>query len=149
MAFMHSLVTPLLEKDNLDKENLSNHRPISNVSFPSKLTERIVLDQQNDHLSSNSLLNPHQFPFTKDHYTEILPVSLYNKLASAVGHQHVSCLCLFDICAASDAILLQRVSSWFGVSGTALHWLQSYLSKRSFFVKACSLSHSPVVSLKV
>src|SRR6218665_3544777 len=43
LAFKHSLVTPLLKKANLDKENLSNYRPISNLSFLSKLTERIVL----------------------------------------------------------------------------------------------------------
>src|SRR6218665_1675754 len=28
MVFKHSLVTPLLKKANLDKENLSNYRPI-------------------------------------------------------------------------------------------------------------------------
>src|SRR6218665_3738445 len=42
LAFKHSLVNPLLKKANLDKENLSNYRPISNLSFLSKLTERIV-----------------------------------------------------------------------------------------------------------
>ena len=51
------------------------------------------------------------------------------------------------------SILLQRLSSWFGVSGTTPFWFQSYLSTRTFSVKACipthlNLSHSPVVSLK-
>src|SRR6218665_1280115 len=92
--------------------------------------------------SSNSLLNPHQSGFTKYHSTETLLVSLYNKLVSAVSPQQVSCLCLcLDIAAAFDTIdhtiLLQRLSSWFGVSGTALLWFQSY---RSFSVKACSHS---------
>src|SRR6218665_2937743 len=67
MVFKHSLVTPLLKKANLDKENPSNYRPISNLSFLSKLTERIVLAPLNDYLSSNSLLNPHQSGFTKHH----------------------------------------------------------------------------------
>src|SRR6218665_129808 len=73
---------------------------------------------------STGLLNPHQSGFTKHHSTETLLVSLYNKLVSAVSHQQVSCLCLLDISAAFDTIdhniLLQRLSSWFGVSGTAL-----------------------------
>src|SRR6218665_66483 len=128
LAFKHSFVTPLLKKANLDKENLSNYRPISNLSFLSKLTERIVLARLNDYLSSNSLLNPHQSGFTKHHSTETLLVSLYNKLVSAVSHQQVSCLCLLDISAAFDTIdhniLLQRLSSWFGVSGTALLWFK-------------------------
>src|SRR6218665_3446519 len=80
------------------------------------------------YLSSNSLLNPHQSGFTKHHSTETLLVSLYNELVSAVSHQQVSCLCLLDISAAFDTIdhniLLQRLSSWFGVSGTALLWFQ-------------------------
>ena len=140
MVFKHSLVTPLLKKTNLDKENPSNYRPISNLSFLSKLTERIVLARLNDYLSSNSLLNPHQSGFTKHHSTETLLVSLYNKLVAAVSHQRVSCLCLLDISAAFDTIdhnlLLHRLSSWFGISGTALLWFKSYLSSRSFSVKA-------------
>src|SRR6218665_535938 len=79
---------------SLDKENLSNYRPISNLSFLSKLTERNVLARINEYLSSNSLLNPHQSGFTKHHSTETLLVYFYNKLVSAVSHQQVSCLCL-------------------------------------------------------
>ena len=75
-------------KAYLDKENLSSYRPISNLSFLSKLTERIVLARLNDYmyLSSNSLHNPHQSGFIKHHSTETLLVSLYNKLVSAVSH---------------------------------------------------------------
>src|SRR5688572_10605968 len=51
MVFKHSLVSPLLKKANVNKENLSNYRPISNLSFLSKLTERIVLTRLNDYLS--------------------------------------------------------------------------------------------------
>ena len=32
-------------------------------------------------------------------------------------------------------ILLKRLSTWFGFTDTALHWIQSYLSSRSFSVK--------------
>ena len=139
LLFKHSLVTPLLKKPSLDKEILSNYRPVSNLSFISKLTERIVLSRINDYLTSNSLLNPHQSGFTKRHSTETLLTSLYNKLVSAISHQQVSCLCLLDISAAFDTIdhniLLQRLSTWFGFTDTALLWIQTYLSSRSFSVK--------------
>jgi len=139
LLFKHSLVSPLLKKPSLDKETLSNYRPVSNLSFISKLTERIVLSRINDYLTSNSLLNPHQSGFTKRHSTETLLTSLYNKLVSAISHQQVSCLCLLDISAAFDTIdhniLLQRLSTWFGFTDTALLWIRSYLSSRSFSVK--------------
>src|SRR6218665_2465512 len=86
LLFKHSLVTPNPMKPSLDKEILSNYRPVSNLSFISKLTERIVLSRINDYLTSNSLLNPHQSGFTKRHSTETLLTSLYNKLVSAISH---------------------------------------------------------------
>src|SRR6218665_2351125 len=104
-------------------ENPSNYRPISNLSFLYKLTERIILARLNDYLSSNSLLNPHQYGFTKHHSTETLLSLCITKLVSVVSYQQVSCLCLLDISAAFDtidhSILLKRLSSWFGISGTA------------------------------
>src|SRR6218665_2451176 len=125
LLFKHSLVTPLLKKPSLDKGILSNYRPVSNLSFISKLTERIVLSRINDYLTSNSLLNPHQSGFTKRHSTETLLKSLYNKLVSAISHKQVSYLCLLDISAAFDTIdhdiLLKRLSTWFGFTDTALH----------------------------
>src|SRR6218665_802905 len=103
LLFKHSLVTPLLKKPLFDKEILSNYRPVSNLSFISKLTERVVLSRINDYLTSNSLLNQHQSGFTKQHSTETLLTFLYNKLVSAISHQQVFCLCLLDISAALDS----------------------------------------------
>src|SRR6218665_220044 len=125
------------------------HR-FSNLSFLSKLTERIVLARLNDYLSSNSLLNPHQSGFTKHHSRETLLVSLYNKLVSAVSHQQVSCLCLLDISAAFDS------SSDFPLDSASLAQLYSGsnptcpLDPSPLKPAATHLnpSHSPVVSLK-
>src|SRR6218665_3243197 len=114
----HSLVTQLLKKPSLDKEIFSNYRPVSNLFFISKLTERVVLSHISVYLTSNKLLNPHQSGFTKRHSTETLLTSLYNELVSAISHPQVSCLCLLDISAAFDTIdhniLLKRLSTWFG-----------------------------------
>jgi hypothetical protein len=40
--FKNCSVRPLLKKSNFDKESLANSRPVSHLSFLSKLTERIV-----------------------------------------------------------------------------------------------------------
>ena len=79
-----------------------------------------------------------------------LIVSLYNKLVSAVmcTHQKITCLCLLDISAAFNTIdhnlLLHRLSSWFGISGTALVLFKSYLSSKSVSVKASNHSSEPL-----
>ena len=39
----------------LDKDELSNYRPISNLSLISKLIERVVKSRLSDHLTSNNL----------------------------------------------------------------------------------------------
>src|SRR6218665_3174708 len=90
MQFKDLVVKPLLKKPSLDKELLSNYRPISNLSFLSKLSERVVLSRLKAYLTSNNLLNPNQSAYTTHHSTETLLTSLYNKLVMAVGHQQVS-----------------------------------------------------------
>ena len=48
--------------------------------------------------------------------------------------QQVTCLTLLDLSAAFDTILLERQSSWFGITLNAQSWIKSYLLDRSFFV---------------
>ena len=66
-------------------------------------------------------------------------LAVHDHIIRASSQQQVSCLCLLDLSAAFDTIdhtiLLERLSSWFGISGTALNWIKSYLSSRSFYVK--------------
>ena len=42
-SMKEALVTPLLKKDDLDPEVLKNYRPVSNLSFLSKVLERVFV----------------------------------------------------------------------------------------------------------
>jgi len=123
----------------MDKDKLSNYRPISNFSLVSQIIERVVKCHLMDHLTSNSLLNPHQSAYCKHHSTETALLHIHDHLIGAIGSQKVSCLCLLDLSAAFDTIdhdtLITRLSSWFGIHGSVLSWFKSYLSSRCFCVK--------------
>ena len=42
----HAIITPRLKKPGLDAADMANYRPVSNVSFASKLVERAVAISQ-------------------------------------------------------------------------------------------------------
>ena len=64
-SLKYSVVTPLLKKPLLDKEDLTKYRPISNLSTISKITDRVLKTRFLNHLSSNSLLNAYQSAYYK------------------------------------------------------------------------------------
>jgi hypothetical protein len=66
----HAVVKPILKKDGLDVEDVRNYRPISNLTFASKLVERLVNLQLTDFLEQNGLLPRHQSGFRRRHSTE-------------------------------------------------------------------------------
>ena len=88
--FKQAIVTPLLKKPSLDRESLSNYRPISNLSFVSKLTERIIKDRLHEHLSHNSMFNIFQSAYTKFHSTESALLVIHDHLIKAMDRQQVT-----------------------------------------------------------
>jgi len=85
-----SIISPLLKKSTLDKDLLSNYRPISNLSVISKIIERIVKSRLTDHLSSNNLLNPHQSAYCKHHSIETALSYIHDHLINAmIGSQKI------------------------------------------------------------
>ena len=69
------MVTPLLKKHNLDPTDLSNYRPVSNLSFLSKILEKIVCRQLMSYLESNMLLPKNQSAYRANHSMELLRYS--------------------------------------------------------------------------
>src|SRR6218665_2959274 len=59
-CYKDAYVTPRLKKSTLPPCELSSYRPISNLSFLSKLLERVVSIQLTEYLSSAGLLPVHQ-----------------------------------------------------------------------------------------
>ena len=54
--FKNAVVKPRLKKDGLDTSQIKNYRPVSNLSFISKLLERVVQLRLQEFLDSNNLM---------------------------------------------------------------------------------------------
>lgn len=69
----HSVLLPVFEaRYGLDQSDSANYRPIANVTFLSKILERIVVDQLVTDLDVNELIPPQQSGFRKNHPTETI-----------------------------------------------------------------------------
>src|SRR3989441_13331628 len=143
-----------IKKHSLPIEDLSSYRPISNLNFISKNFERIIHNRLNRHLTSFPSLAHFQSAYRKFHSAETALLRIYNDLLVSISQHKLSALVLLDLSAAFDTIdhniLLSRFTSNFGISGSALSLISSYLSNRSQSVSIQShLSPSAPISTGV
>ena len=133
-SFKEAVVRPHLKKSSLDQNVLKNYRPVSNLPFLSKILEKVALSQINVHLSQNNLKEKFQSAYKSKHSTETALLKVQSDLLNAADVGKVSVLALLDLSAAFDTldhgILLKRLNISFGIKGTALKWLSSYISDR-------------------
>ena len=80
-----SIILPKLKRDGLDPTDPSNQRPIANVTFLSKILERIIANQLLVHLDVNVLFPPLQSGFRRNHSTGTLLVCLLSDFYGAMG----------------------------------------------------------------
>jgi hypothetical protein len=142
-----AIVRPLLKQPNLDQSSLSSYRPISNLSFVSKIVERLVDRQLTEHFNIHELLPVTQSAYRARHSTETALVKIHNDIVSAIDHGHVVALVMLDLTAAFDtvdhSILSTVLQDRFGVDGNALGWIVNYLSDRSQKVSVGSSLSTP------
>ena len=129
-----AIVIPLLKKMLLDPEILKNFRPISNLSFLSKIMEKTVSIKTLEHTKVNHLDAKFQSAYKAYHSTETALLRVQNDFLMAADEQKVGILVLLDLSAAFDVIdhdkMLSNLQVIHGIEGTALEWYRSYLSDR-------------------
>ena len=131
-ALKQAIVRPRLKKPTLDPVDLRSYRPISNLSFISKIVERAVAARFSDHVEAEHLLPSRQSAYRTNHSTETAIVAVHDELVRNIDSGKASVLVLLDLSTAFDTVdhntLPQVLDRRFGVTGTALNWFVSYLS---------------------
>lgn len=132
------MVILLVKKSGLEL-TFTNYRPVSNLSFLSKLIEKSALYRLNQHVNENNLLPKNQSAYRQFHSCESALLRLVNDLLDGMEHQEVTALIAIDLSAAFDTvdhdILINVLRTQYGVCGVALDWVDSYLRPRSCCVK--------------
>ena len=104
-AFKAAYITPLLNKPDLDPADVQSYRPISNLSFVSKLLERLVARQLLDYLhylSASKLLSDLQSAYRAHHSTETAAVKVLADILKALDGGDLTML--LDLSVAFDTV---------------------------------------------
>ena len=124
----------LLKKTGLDSDILKNYRPVSNLTFISKVIEKVIPGRLNEHLINNSLFDPLQSAYRDKHSTETALIKVQNDILSALDAGSSAILLMLDLSAAFDTIdhdiLPSRLCNVYGITGDAIDWFRSYLTGR-------------------
>ena len=131
----YSVVTPIIKKPSLDCNILKNYRPVSGLSFVSKLIEKQAVRTVNDHMKSHNLGEHLQSAYKLAHSTETALMKVKDDITKSLSKRRGVFLVLLDLSSAFDtvshSILLKRMEFELGLKGNVLNWFKSYLSDRT------------------
>ena len=121
-------LTPVFKKD--DPTVMSNYRPLSLLSVPSKILESCVVDMIAKHVFSENeaLVTDNQWAYQKGRSTELLLIHLTETWRRAIDNKLVVGAVFIDFQKAFDcvshSILLHKLEHNFGITGNILAWLR-------------------------
>jgi hypothetical protein len=118
---------------NGDRSSISNYRPISLLPVSSKVLEKTMYCELNQHLGINNTLAMEQYGFRKDRSTEQVAYALINGILQAWNSksQVVGIFC--DLAKAFNYVthdILREKLKYYGVNETGIDWMKSYLHNR-------------------
>ena len=91
-----------------------------------------------EYINENELTEVFQSAYKRQHSTETALLRVHNDIMRAIDEHRSVVLLLLDLSAAFDTvdhyILLERLTSCFGIKNSALTWFASYLQNRHQFV---------------
>ena len=130
-SLKNARVTPIYKSGK--KHDVSNYRPISVLPLVSKIFEKFAYKQIYHYLETNNILYKFQFGFRNRMSTNQAITNHLQYLYNSLDSGNIIFSLFLDFRKAFDTvdhkILLSKLNSY-GIRGTALEWLKSYLSNR-------------------
>lgn len=132
-GFKSSIVSPIYKKGPIFE--VSNYRPISLLNCISKILEKIVCYRLTLHLEENKLLIDQQFGFRAGRSTSDAVSNFLNDLDDSLSQKKHAIGLFCDLTRAFECvnpfILLNKLSTHYGLSSAAIKWFESYLLNRT------------------
>ena len=121
-----------------DLNSTANYRPISILPVFSKIYERAIYRQVNEHFESRNLFAPNQFGFRSGKKTEDVVVKFTNFCLTALDGGDFCSVLLLDLSRAFDCvshdILLHKLKHIYNFDQMTLKLIKSYLHNRKQLV---------------
>ena len=132
-----AVVRPLIKKLGLVLIH-ANFRPVSKLSFISKVIEWCMLLQLSEHFKEYHLQPDYQSAYREDYSCETVVLKISDDILWAMEKQSIIGLIALDLSAVFDTvdhdILLDILYTKFGIEDKVLQWLKEYLRPKSFKV---------------
>ena len=137
-------VTPIHKSKN--HKIVLNFRPISALSFFSKIIEKLMKARAVKYLDRNNIMYSKQFGFRINHSTSDAVFEFVDLCSSSLDQKLYTIAVFLDLSKAFDTVnksIMLKKLEWLGLRGLVNEWFESYLSDRKMFVEINS--HSSAV----
>ncbi|MCG8046535.1 MAG: reverse transcriptase family protein, partial [Candidatus Thiodiazotropha endolucinida] len=145
----HAYVTAIFKKGS--RQDPANYRPVSLTSLCCKLLEHIIVSNTLKHLDRHNALHDSQHGFRARRSCETQLLTLVHELSSSLDKRIQTDMNVLDFSKAFDRVPHQRLLSkvhHYGIRGSTLNWISSFLSGRSqqVLVEGEASDKVPVIS---
>ena len=142
----------MIKKAGLCCEVLKNYRPVSILSFLSKIIEKMISVRILHHITDNDIIDGFQSAYKVGHSRETALLRVYNDIVITIAKGNGSFLVLPDLSAAFDTIdhdnLFMILEKFVGISGSALQLIKSHFlvaHKELWSMAFCLILHANLV----
>ena len=100
----HAKVVPVLKKPSLDKVLMKDYRPVSNLTYLSKILEEVVAKRLLDHMAHKNLHENLQSAYIPTHNTDTALLRVQNDFLQAIDKRQCGTFILLDLSASFDTV---------------------------------------------